>query len=137
MSQGIKTILLIDDEAPMRAFISQTLQSADYVVLEGADYNEAVALFQAHSDDIDLLLVDAALPDKNGFELTRVLSQARPGLVVLFTSGDVGAQLCRFYGMSPTDVRFLKKPFQPIELLERVKCLLAPGRGLSFGNASS
>jgi DNA-binding response OmpR family regulator len=137
MSQGIKTILLIDDEAPMREFISRILRNAEYVVLEGSSYEEAVALFQAHSDDIDLLLVDAALPDKNGFELTRVLSQVRPGLDVLFTSGDVGSQLCRFYGMSPTDVRFLKKPFVAIELLERVKCLLAPGTGFSFGKASS
>jgi DNA-binding response OmpR family regulator len=137
MSQGIKTILLVDDEAPMREFISRTLRSADYVVLEGATCEEAVALFQAHSDEIDLMLVDAALPDRNGFELTRALSQIRPGVRVLFTSGDVGAQLCRFYGMSSTDVRFLKKPFLAIELLERVKFLLAPGAGLSFGSASS
>ena len=136
MSQGSKTILLIDDEAPMREFVCRTLRGAGYRVLEGESYDDALALYEAHSKEIDLLLVDAALPDKNGFELARTLGQIRPDLKVLFTSGDVGSQLCRYYGMSSTDVRFLKKPFLAIELIERVRCVLTPG-GRSFRKASS
>lgn len=134
MSQGSKTILLIDDEAPMRESIGRTLRNAGYLVLECASHDEALSLYETHSGEIDLLLVDAALPEKNGFELARALCRLRPALKVLFTSGDVGSQLCRFYGMSPTDVRFLKKPFLAIELLERVRCVLTPG---FFTSASS
>jgi DNA-binding response OmpR family regulator len=136
MSQGSKTLLLIDDEATARAFICSTLGGAGYTVLEGESYDEGLDLHERHSKDIDLLLVDATLPTKNGFELARALRQRQPDLQVLFMSGDVGSQLCRYYGMAPTDVHFLKKPFLPIELIERVKCLLAlPVR--SFKSASS
>lgn len=120
----------------MRESIARTLTGAGYVVLEGASHDEALSLYKTHSKEIDLLLVDAALPEKNGFEVARILCQIRPDLKVLFTSGDVGAQLCRYYGMSPTDVRFLKKPFLAIELVERVRCVLTPGY-FSFKKASS
>jgi DNA-binding response OmpR family regulator len=130
MSAGGKTVLLIDDEAPTRDFIGRVLRDAGYTVLEGSSYDEAVTLYQQYSEEVDLLLVDAALPERNGFELAASLHLIRPELIVLFTSGHVGSQLCRFYGMSPTDVHFLGKPFIAIELIERVKCLLMP-RGRS------
>jgi DNA-binding response OmpR family regulator len=130
MSDRGKTILVIDDEAPTRDFIRGTLRNAGHRVLEGGNYDDAMALHQRYSKDIDLLLVDAALPDKNGFELARSLCQARPNLRVLLTAGHVGSQLCRFNGMSPTDVHFLEKPFLAIDLLERVKCVLAARGGL-------
>jgi DNA-binding response OmpR family regulator len=136
MSQGRKTILLIDDEAPMREFIVRTLSGADYNVLEGESYDQALASFEAHSKEIDLLLVDAALPGQNGFELARALCQVHPDLKVLWTSGDAGSKLCKYYGMATTDVRFLKKPFLAIELIERVRCILAPAVR-SFKKSSS
>ena len=136
MTQGSKTILLIDDEAPTRDFVCRILRGAGYIVLEGEGYDEALALHERYSEEIDLLLVDAALPGRNGFELAQTLRQARPGLQVLFTSGHVGAQLCRFYGMSPTDVHFLNKPFPAAELTERIRCILTP-LGRSQKSASS
>jgi DNA-binding response OmpR family regulator len=135
MSHGGQTILVIDDELPAREFICRALRKEGYRVLEGGSYDEAVALHEGWSEVIDLLLVDAALADKNGFELAQVLCEARPDLRVLLTSGLVGSQLCRFYGMSPTDVRFLQKPFLAVDLVERVRCLLAP-RGRSCNTSS-
>jgi DNA-binding response OmpR family regulator len=136
MSQGGQAILVIDDEMSTREFISSALRNAGYRVLDGGSYEEALVLHEQCPEVIDLLLVDAALPDRNGFELARVLCQARPELRVLLTSGHVGAELCRFYGMSPTDVRFLQKPFLAPDLIERVRCLLAP-RGRSCNLSSS
>jgi CheY-like chemotaxis protein len=124
MSKDIKTILVVDDEPSVRASIRKILQKENYSVLEAADFAEAVTVQSQNTGEIDMLLVDIALPGKNGYELAKVLSAAEPRLKVLFVSGASGVQLCRFYNMLATDVRVLGKPFQPSVLLQRIKYIM-------------
>jgi DNA-binding NtrC family response regulator len=124
-----RTILLIDDEDSQRKFMRRTLREAGYRVLEGADYGEALAIHHQNQERIDLLITDISLPGQNGYELGKALLGIDPGLRVIFISGPVGAEICRFYKMDTTDVRFLEKPFTSADLLRRVRHMIdASGR---------
>ncbi len=132
-----ETILLIDDEASQRKFMRRILREAGYHVLEGADYNEARAMHHHYRGIVDLLVTDVSLPGRNGYELARTLVDADPGLKVIFISGPAGAEMCSFYGMSPTDAHFLEKPFAATDFLERVRRVLNGGEAHSHGRAGA
>ena len=124
VSKRKKTILLLDDEATERKKACEILHGENCTVLEAECCEGALTLFEANRDRIDLLVADIALPDGNGCELAVTLRQRKPELRVLFVSGHVGAEVCRFYGLDVTDDHFLKKPFGPAELVERVERVL-------------
>jgi len=69
-------------------------------------------------------VTDLALPGRNGYELARSLQALQPKLKVLFTSAHVGSELSRFYGVAAAGDHFLEKPFQPADLVMRVRDLL-------------
>jgi CheY-like chemotaxis protein len=117
---GTQTILVVDDEAEDRQSIRTALETRGDTVLEASNYCSAVNKFEQHRDEINLLITDLSLPDKNGCELAQNIMQSRPDMKVLFISGHAGAELCRFYGLVNPDLHFLEKPFKPIDLLVRV-----------------
>ena len=71
-----------------------------------------------------MLVVDVSLPGRNGVEIALELLKRKPSLRVLFVSGYVGAEVIRFYGVSTSDVHFLRKPFQTDEFVHRVEGVL-------------
>jgi two-component system cell cycle sensor histidine kinase/response regulator CckA len=117
---GNQTVLIVDDEAEDRQSIRTTLEACGDTVLEAGNYCSAVKTFEENRDAIDLLITDLALPDRNGCELAKSILVSRPDMKVLFISGHVGAELCRYYGLGSPGRHFLEKPFKPIELLVRV-----------------
>src|SRR5580700_7113432 len=127
MLQKHKTILLIDDEAAQRTFMRRVLEDAGYNVLEGADYDEALVIHSQYRGKIDLILTDISLPGRNGYVLVKAMLDIEPGLGAIFISGPAGAEACRFHGMATTDMHFLEKPFQPSDLLRRVRHVLETG----------
>ena len=86
-----KTILVIDDEASQRKFISRVLEDAGYSVLEGANYHEALLIHGQYRGKIDVLVTDISLPGDNGYRLARALLDIDPGLSAIFISGLAGA----------------------------------------------
>jgi DNA-binding response OmpR family regulator len=121
-----KTILIVDDEASQRKQMRDALRAAGYHVLIAGDYDAAVNIHQRRAGPIHLLVTDLALSGKNGFELASTLLAGDPNLKVLFTSGQAGAELRKFYGIPAIDASFLEKPFLPAELVQRVRALLEP-----------
>ena len=86
-----------------------------------------------------MLLLDVSIPGNNGCELALAALAMHPSVKVLLMSGLTGAEVCRFYGISATDVHFLEKPFHDSTLLARVKYVLGsaePLRGTATGSAS-
>ncbi len=121
---GHETILLVEDEHPVRELVSNILRGLGYHVLEAASGAKAVAVWQEHQQRIDLLLTDLVMPDRmNGRELAERLRQDRPELKVLFTSGysaEVGGKETLFQ----RDANFLQKPYHPQKLALAVRdCL--------------
>src|SRR5437773_9876216 len=86
---GSETILLVEDEAPVRAVTRQLLERNGYTVLEAADGPAALALVDGGRGHlpVDLLLTDVIMPGMSGRELANQLNARWPTRRVLFMSG--------------------------------------------------
>jgi CheY-like chemotaxis protein len=111
------TILVVEDEAPLRNLLENVLTERGFRVLAAPDGPQAVALAQAEPGKIDLLLTDVRMPGMDGFELHERLREMRGDMKVLFISGyALGRALYH---------PFLAKPFRPAALVRKVHEVLA------------
>ena len=117
-AEDTQTILVIDDEASDREMMSETLRRDGYTVLEANAYQDALRVF-ARNGEIDLMVSDVSLPGGNGCELAMAIRKQKPDIRMLFVSGHVGAEECRFYGLELSDLHFLRKPFSATDLVSR------------------
>jgi nitrogen-specific signal transduction histidine kinase len=126
---GVETILVVEDQQTVRAFVVAALRQCGYDVLEASDGNEAIAVAGRHPGRLHLLLTDVVMPGMNGKELSGRLKELRPDLKVLFISGYT-ADAIAHRGVLDRGVAFLQKPFSPEELARKVRdALAAPGVG--------
>ena len=114
-----ETILLVEDEAPVREITALLLESLGYRVQEASSGQEALHLAQDSREKIDLLMTDVLMPGMSGSELAEVLRANDAGLKVLFLSGHSGDTLAR-RGVVHTEVAFLQKPFTLNALSEKL-----------------
>jgi CheY-like chemotaxis protein len=121
-----KTVLVVEDDDPVRALLREVLRRQGYAVLEACDGRAALAQADAHGGPIDLLVSDCLLPHLSGAELARRLRRRLPDLRVLFVSGYPSAEAA---GAEPTDPAdpFLQKPFNPTALAALARRLLGHG----------
>ena len=117
MEQEKPTILLVDDEQPVRSVITEMLRDAGYGVLVAASGHEALAASNAHPGKIDLLLTDLIMPGMTGRMLADMLSTRRPGIAVVFISGYVGDSRSSLMGQG---IYFIQKPVTLEKLLQKI-----------------
>ena len=116
---GSETVLVAEDEEAVRLIIAKALEARGYRVLSARDGTEALELAAGHGR-IDLLVTDVVMPDMNGRELSRCLTEARPNLRTLYLSGYTDdAMLHR--GVLQEGVAFLQKPFSLGALARKVR----------------
>ena len=129
---GSETILLVEDEAPVRAFARRTLEARGYTVLEAAKGADAIALAGAHPERIDLLVTDMVMPGMHGTELAEQLFAARPGLRALYISGFTENSTIQA-GVAQPRFAYLPKPFSGEALGQAVRTALdlPPGASAS------
>jgi two-component system cell cycle sensor histidine kinase/response regulator CckA len=120
------TILLVEDEPPIRRLIRRVLEGEGYEMLEAGNGDEALALAAGHSGQIDLLLTDAVMPRMDGFMLQERLNTSRPDTRVLFLSGYADQSVTVRGGLREAGQAFLLKPFTRHTLLQSVHSQLAP-----------
>jgi signal transduction histidine kinase len=120
---GIETILLVEDERGVRAFIGHALKRFGYQVLEADSAESALNLVEQDSRPIHLLLTDVILPKMGGRDLAAQLRGARPGLHVLFMSGYT-EQFTTAGGFLEPGVQLLEKPFTAHALLTKIRHVL-------------
>lgn len=114
------TILLAEDEVVVRNLLQRVLMKHGYDVMAGANGNEALSLAEAYDGHIHLLVTDIQMPEMNGFDLVALIKQQRPATEILMMSGRYSGDL----GRLTSETSFLRKPFLPKSLLERVELLL-------------
>lgn len=113
----IGTVLLVDDDKDLREFLYQHLLYCGHSVLQAGSGEEALDRFRRHSNDIDIVVTDIVMPGMKGDQLAAELEQRKPGLPVLFISGNAASQLQTIIPLKEGD-NFLPKPFS-METLER------------------
>lgn len=120
---GTETILLVEDEPIVREVSRLLLTQLGYRVLVASDGAQALALSDAETGPIDLLITDIVMPGMDGRELAATLTRRRPSLRVLFTSGYTEDVIVR-RGVLEQGVDFLAKPFARELLAARVREIL-------------
>jgi PAS domain S-box-containing protein len=126
--EGHETILLAEDERPVRELARRVLHRAGYTVLEAGSAEAAIALADRHPGEIHLLISDMVLPRLSGRELAARLGIHRPTIKVLYISGTTDGAIARHRLLDP-GTEFLEKPFPLDRLLARVRRVLDPVAG--------
>jgi two-component system cell cycle sensor histidine kinase/response regulator CckA len=121
---GTGTVLLVEDEAMVRAVAERALTRQGYTVLV-AENGEAALEILAREDKIDLMISDVVMPTMDGPTTVRAARQTRPDLPILFISGYAEEQLRK--SIDIPNVSFLAKPFSVQQLAETVRDVLAAG----------
>jgi CheY-like chemotaxis protein len=113
-------ILVVDDDIAVRDVIVRMLSANGFRVLTASDGSEALRILSQRS--VDLLFTDIVMPGMDGVELARQARQVRPGLKVLFGTGDAQKAIERDAGHQ---ARVVYKPFRQAELMKEIEALLA------------
>jgi PAS domain S-box-containing protein len=119
---GSATILVAEDEPRVRTQVVRILRGAGYTVLEAENGLRAIELFKAGAEDIDLVVLDAIMPQCDGWRAYVEIERMKPGVKAMFTTGYAANVLPADF--SARGARLLSKPFKPAELLAKVKELL-------------
>lgn len=120
---GSETILLVEDEAEVRAVASESLRLLGYHVLEAATPTDALHIAEQHSEPIHLLLTDVVLPTMSGRELAEIVKRLRPEIKVLYVSGYTVNTIVH-HGVLEEGIHFLPKPYTPSQLAAKVRQVL-------------
>ena len=118
---GGQTVLVIEDESLVRETVAQLLKRAGYLVYEAGDGVEGLELFGQLGGQVDLVILDLALPRLSGEQVLKELGELAPALKILVFTG---------YGEgwegSPQVAEVLHKPLQFAEILQAVQRALDP-----------
>ena len=120
----IRTVLVVDDEAPILEIVARMLRFGGYDVLEATSGARGVELVAAHPGTVHLVVTDVTMPGVNGLDLARQLMGSYADLMVLFISGDPRESFDDPDGRTS----FLQKPFTSRVLLAAAADLLARPR---------
>jgi len=121
---GKETILVVEDEGPVRELVCNLLEGYGYTVVPAESGSKALQVWQQSGGRIDLVLTDIVMPDRmSGRELAERFWADRPGLKVIFTSGYNADVVGRDF-VDRRGLNFLQKPYQPDKLAATVRdCL--------------
>lgn len=119
---GSETVLVAEDDAQVRGLASRALANAGYRVLVARDGGEAVRLFEDHREAVDLCVLDLVMPKVSGRAAWLEIRRLRPDVPVLFASGYSEDSV--FEDGAPEGAELIAKPYQPAELLARVRTIL-------------
>jgi two-component system cell cycle sensor histidine kinase/response regulator CckA len=109
-SRGTETILLVEDEEPLRKVVIELLTQIGYNVLSASNGKEAMDVAQTYPHRIHLLVTDVLMPEIAGPELAKSLCVARPDLRVIYISGYTHDSLAPEGVLDPGTV-LVNKPF--------------------------
>jgi PAS domain S-box-containing protein len=118
--RGSETILVVEDETPVRRLMARLLRVQNYQVHEAATATEAIELLRSQPAKIDLMVTDVVMPDMNGVALAEKAQTTHPKLKVLFVSGYRDGELRRL-GLPDLGPQLLQKPFTTVDLAMKVR----------------
>jgi len=120
--RGTERVLVVEDEASVRAVARRMLENLGYSVLEARNGQEALARVRQHAGAIDLIVTDTVMPEMGGRELVEQIRREQPELRALYISGYTEDEIVR-RGEAP-GTAFLTKPFSAADLGAAVRAAL-------------
>jgi DNA-binding response OmpR family regulator len=118
------TLLVVEDEPPVRRTVEQILRLHGYEVLTAEDGEAALALCREYEGTIDLVLTDFVMPRLGGLDLAARLRALEPQTKILFMSGFTDGQLDQAKVAALGGVELIEKPFRAAALVARIRALL-------------
>jgi DNA-binding response OmpR family regulator len=115
-----QSVLVVEDESSIASFVALYLKNAGYTVRTAATGNEALAQFQASPPG--LIVLDLMLPDIDGIEICRRIRKTSDVPILMLTARDEDVD--KIIGLEVGADDYLTKPFNPRELVARVKSIL-------------
>ncbi len=132
---GAETVLLVEDESPVRELVKLLLQEAGYRVLAAATPHEALTMEHEYTGPLELLLTDVVMPIMNGHDLAHEILRRRPSTRIIYMSGYT-EDVVRYRNLCNVGVLLLEKPFAPNDLLRAVRMTLDQPESLPAVNGS-
>src|ERR687886_540697 len=120
MSGSAQTVLVVEDEASIASFVSLYLRNAGYEVRTATNGGEALASVQREQPS--LIVLDLMLPDIDGIEICRRIRQKSEVPILMLTARDEDVD--KIIGLEVGADDYMTKPFNPRELVARVKSIL-------------
>jgi PAS domain S-box-containing protein len=134
-AEGAETILIVEDDHDVRAYVVETLRELNYRVLEAHDADSALGLLDRKDVHIDLLLTDVVLSGMNGRELADEVKTRQPLSKLLFMTGYSRDAIVHDGRLDP-GVEMIQKPLTHDALATRVRNILDAGRTAGGSNVS-
>jgi two-component system, OmpR family, response regulator len=125
MTSALRKVLIVDDDATIRAMVTEYLGERGFQVTAVADSRGMSEALGSHS--VDLVLLDLKLPDEDGMNLIRVL-RVSSGVPIIVLSGHRREEVDRVVGLELGADDYLIKPFSLGELAARIGAVLRRGR---------
>jgi hypothetical protein len=122
--QGSETVLVVEDEASLRALTERILQRYGYTVLLAANGEEAQRVCTEHQGPIHVVLMDVVMPGKSGREVGEWIGQCRPETKIIYLSGYTDNAIVH-HGVLDPGTTFLQKPFTSDVLLNTIRGVLS------------
>jgi two-component system cell cycle sensor histidine kinase/response regulator CckA len=122
-ARGSETLLLVEDEAPVRNAAAEFLRLQGYTVLEAKDGAEALALVRDCPSRVDLVITDVVMPNLSGGSLAKELLRSRPDVKLLFVSGYAGETVLD-HKIFDLERNFLQKPYTLRQLSAKIRAAL-------------
>jgi CheY-like chemotaxis protein len=121
--EGSETILLVEDDDEVRAFVKEVLDRYGYRVLVAALPSEAIAVAAECTGEIEVLLTDVVMPEMSGRELAEALIASRPTMRTLYMSGYTDEALGH-HGVLDERFALIDKPFTAAALARKLRELI-------------
>ncbi len=116
------TVLIVDDESRMRKLVKDFLMQKGYLVLEAADGEEALTVFEENSTKISIILLDVMMPKLDGWSVLRQIRQTSKVPIIMLTAR--GEEQDELFGFELGVDEYIAKPFSPKILVARVEAIL-------------
>ena len=123
---GAGTVLLVEDEDPVRLFSARALRNKGYRVIEAKSGESALEIIAGGTEHIDLMITDVVMPRMDGPALVRQVRDLHPQMKVIFISGYTEDSFRQRLD-SDSELHFLPKPFSLRQLAGKVKEVIAEG----------
>ncbi len=123
---GAGTVLLVEDEDPVRLFSARALRNKGYRVVEATSGEGALDIINAGEEKVDLMITDVVMPRMDGPTLIKAVRERHPDMKVIFISGYTEDAFRKRLGHE-ADIHFLPKPFSLKQLAGKVKEVMLEG----------